>query len=289
MLPARRNLLSNAYQRNGQVEDALNLYYKLYDEASKTFKDVPIFQNRQNVDTIENNLDTLLVRMIQRGYLASKRNDGSAQRDPYDINPPFDVGFSVRATVEDSKVIRFEGTWNVLPVGTRIRVILKDADFPNAMPGGADWDRGESVKLDPEPGQTFMQDQLYVRNRRFNRKIDMSRDPTMYPFVSKDYILEFYYNPRSAPPHIQDKFGFNGEGMTDKNFANKEVRPGSNVLYASFKVSRDQLLRRGDWYDKVPVFQTPNFRSVNMTDQNMEDLIDVPNIRAAQPDSAAGN
>ena len=59
-----------------------------------------------------------------------------------------------------------------------------------------------------------MQDQLFVRNQRSERKVDMSRDPTMYPFTSPDYTVEFYYNPRSAPPHILDKFGWNGDGMT---------------------------------------------------------------------------
>ena len=95
------------------------------------------FQNRQIRDTVENNIDTLLVRMTQRGWFAKQRDDGSDKTGDYDINPPFDVGFSAKATVEDPKVIRFEGTWNVLPVGTRIRVVLRDADYPNAKPAGS--------------------------------------------------------------------------------------------------------------------------------------------------------
>lgn len=281
MLPARKNLLAPAYIKAGRVDEALELYLKLHDEADALFEIDHIYQTRQIRDTLENNIDTQIVRMVQRGWFAGKRNDGTLRTNPYDVNPMFDVGFSVRATVEEPKIIRFEGTYNVLPVGTRIRVVLKDHDFPFSIPGGADWGAGTEVKLDPDPTQTFMQDQLYVKNRRFNRKVDMSRDPTMYPFASDKYVVEFYYNPRSAPPHIQDKFGYNGEGMTDKRFMNTEVRKGQKVLYARFEFTRDELLRRGKWAEaeNVPVRQTPNFVAGG-AGPDVEDVIVVPNLRA---------
>jgi tetratricopeptide (TPR) repeat protein len=281
MLPARRNLLGMAYQRNGQIEKAFDMYDSLYQEANKAYEETQEYQSRQIRDTLENNLDTMLVRMVQRGYFAQKRNDPSFRSQPYDVNPPFDVGFSVKATVEEPKVIRFEGTWNVRPVGTRIRVVLKDADFPGSQPGGANWDTSDSVQLDPNPQLTFMQDQLYVRNRRFNRKVDMSKDPTMYPFQKEKYIVEFYYNPRSAPPHIQDKFGWNGEGMTDSNFLNTEIRPGTRVFYTSFEFTRDELLRRREWRDKVPVRRTKNFKESNMQGSTADDVIQVPGLRSS--------
>jgi hypothetical protein len=294
ILPARRNLLSNAYQRNGQIQDSLELMKKLYKEASDRYEKDKAFQNLQIRDTIENNLDTLLVRMVQRGWLAGQRKDGSEKSPTYDVNPPFDVGFSAKATVEDAKVIRFEGTWNVLPVGTRVRVILRDADYPKAKPAGMLWDSQEDVNLDPPKDQTFMYDLLFVKNRRFNRKLDLSKDPTQYPFTAKKYVLEFYYNPRSAPPHIQDKFGFNGEGMTDKNFLNKEIRPGSNVIFAQLELTREQILRRGEWLDKVPVVMTKNYVQARPGRGPDSDIILVPNLRAggtpqagAQPPQAA--
>src|SRR5579862_306541 len=214
--PARRNLLAKAYEHNGQIDDMVNLYYKLYDEAQDVLKKDPAYQNHQEADTIENNLDTLLVRMVQRGYQAEKL--GIYNTGDYDTKPPFDVGFSAKVEVTEPMVLRIQGTWNVLPLGTRIKFILRDADYPNTVPGGVVWDQWKDVNLDPNKDATYLQDQLYVKNRRFNKKIDMSKDPTMYPLREKDYILEFFYDPRSAPPHMQDKFGWNGEGMTDKNF-----------------------------------------------------------------------
>jgi len=278
MLPARKNLLSMSYQRNGQPDKALDLLYRLQDDAEERLKDEGAMGRFQTRDTIEGNIDTTLVRMSQRGIFQRDAKLGPGAI-PKDTDPPFDVGFSARVTVEEPRVIRVEGTWGVLPVGTRVRIIVRDANFRNAVPGGMKWDANDEVSLDPPRGTTFMQDQLFVRNRRFDKRLDMSKDPTMYPFATPEYILDFYYNPRSAPPHIQDKFGWNGEGMTDKNFLNTQVRPGQRVVYTQMKLSRDELLRRGEWRDQVPVTQTANYK-VPSKSQLEGDVIQVPGLLA---------
>lgn len=285
MIAARKNLLGMAYQRNGDVEKGLATYEALYDKAVELYNGSSDYSSRQNRDTIENNIDTMLVRMVQRGYVAKKAGRPVVG---YDVNPPFDVGFSVKATVTDPRVIRFEGTWNVLPVGTRVRVILRDANYTTpvdgkevdvAIPGGLKWDFSSNVNLDPPRDRTFMQDQLFVRNRRFNRKVDMSKDPTMYPFTEDDYVLEFYYNPRSAPPHIQDKFSWNGEGMTDKNYLNEDVRPGQRVVFCRMKISKDQILKRGEWQDRTPVIKTPNYKELDKAQNKDDVIVDIPSLR----------
>lgn len=277
--PGRKNLLSNALQRNNQVDKALALYYKLLDEAEARLKQDPSYGNMQMRDTVEGNIDTMLLRMVQRGWLAKQRNDGTYETGDYDTRPPFDVGFSASATVEEQRVIRFVGTWNVLPVGTRIRVVLRDADYPNAIKAGVIWDANDEVNLDPPRDRVYMQDELYVKNRRFNKRVDMSKDPTMYPFSpKKKYLVEFYYNARTAPPHIQDKFGYNGEGMTDKNFMSADARPGQEVLYTSLEISGEQILRRGQWANEVPILKTVNFKPLS-TIKGEDDVIAVPTLR----------
>ncbi|HSI71873.1 MAG TPA: hypothetical protein VK934_01745 [Fimbriimonas sp.] len=284
---ARKNILAMAYQRAGMIDEARDMYSGLYGRAAETFAKSKDWTDRQNRDTVENNLDTTLVRMVQRGYIAGK--EGRSLK-PYDVSPPFDVGFSVKATVIDPRVIRFEGTWNVLPVGTRIRVVLKDADFskikeqniPASLPAALQWDYSKSVMLDPPRELTFMQDQLYVRNRRFNRKVDMSKDPTMYPFTTDKYIVEFFYNARSAPPHIQDKFSWNGEGMTDKNFLNTEVRQGQRVVYARLYLTKDQILCRGEWQDKHAVVKTANFIETAASGGADDVVLDIPSLRSGK-------
>lgn len=280
MLPARKNLLGMAYQRTGEVNKSIDTYYRLYEESIKQFATESGYSSHQNRDTLEGNLDNMLVRAVQRGYVAETEH---RPLNDYDVYPPFDVGFSVKATVVEPRVIRFEGTWNVLPVGTRIRVVLRDKDFKGAHGAEMDWDAQDNVELDPPKDETFMQEQLFVKNRRFNKKVDMSKDPTMYPFTKDKYVLEFYYNPRSAPPHIQDKFGWSGAGLTDKNFLNTSVRPGQRVVFATLELTKDQVLRYGDWVDKTPVVKTSNYVE-NASDSSSSDdvILKVPSLRSGQ-------
>lgn len=317
IMPARRNLLTQAYFRNGQVEDGLDLYFNLYDKAKERVeKEDHQFGDTQQFATIEGNTDTTLVRMVQRGWIAKYSPEGKANNwyatGNYDTKPPFDVGFSAKVTVLSDRVIRVEGTWNVLPVGTRVRVTLRDSDYPDAKLAELDWDNSSGVNLDPPRHLTFMQDQLFVRNRKFNRKVDMSKDPTMYPFLAKTktYLIEFYYNPRSAPPHIQDKFGYSGEGFTDANFLRTDVRnsqkmiPGKKdekgnvvewtaqpiegllqpVMYTSLEITQDQIRRRGEWVDKVPIIKTKNYKEP-VVGREKDDVIMVPTLRAGAPES----
>jgi hypothetical protein len=271
--PARRNLLSRLYERNGQVDKALNHWYSVYDIAQAEYEKDAERRNyslHQNRDTIENNLDTLLIRMSQRGYFAGKEGRSLAA---YDVNPPFDVGFGAKVTVTSERVLRIQGNWDVLSIGTRIRCILRDADFPDAIPGGVLWDSSADINFDPSREKTYMMEQLFVRNQRFDKTIDMSRDPTMYPFTKKKYILEFYYNPRSSPEHIQDKFGWNGEGITDRIASNirTDIRPGQRCFYYSMELSRDQILLRGDSRGKTVSIKSDGYRETT-NDYSQDDL-----------------
>lgn len=296
MQPARKNLLSMAYQRAGQPDAALDTYLRLYKDAVKVAQENKGMGGSQNRDTLENNIDTTLVRMVQRGWVAEKEG---RPLNGYDTHPPFDVGFSAKATVVEDRVIKFDGTWRVLPVGTRVRVILRDKDYTTTIDGKEvnlgkegemEWDYTNDVNLDPPRDKTFMQDQLFVRNRRFSRKIDMTKDPTMYRFKSPTYYVEFYYNPRSAPPHIQDKFGWNGEGMTDKNYLNTTIRPPQKtpegkllpqrVVFARMELTRDQILRQGEWRDKVPVVKTVNYVETGVSTDKDDALLDIPSLRS---------
>lgn len=302
ILPARRNLLVKAYFRAGEVDKALDLSYKLLKEANDVMEAKKKSAGRvdnQIRDTRENNLDTDLVRLSQRGWFAMMRNDGSLRSQPYDVNPPKDVKFSAKVTVEDPAVMLVEGTWDVLPVGTRVRVILRDATDPTdgsgnniLRPAAMVWDYVKGVDLAVPTNLTFMQDQLFVRNRHFKKRIDMSRDRTMYPFAAEKYYIEFYYNPRSAPPHMQDKFGFTGEGFTDSNFLNTEVRSGERVMFTRLEITRDMLLREGNKFRpgmETPIVKTSNYVERSGMTNASEDIILVPGMRAGSNQTQPAN
>ena len=285
--PARKNLMRNALERDGKPKEALDYLYTLLDQAEKDYRNDPFYQTNNNLQTIKGNIDTSVIRMIQRGNIAQE--NGWYATGDYDTKPPFDVGFSAKVTVLEPKILKIEGTWNVLPVGTRIRVILRDADLPNAIPGSMNWDAmATDVNLDPPRDETYMQDQLFVRNRHFSKRIDMSKDITMYPFAKDKYLIEFYYNPRSAPPHIQDKFGWNGEGMTDKNFMVSNARPDNErVMYTSIEISKDQLLQEGQFAGRPVVLKTKNYRDSSDLRGSNDDVIMVPSLRNTQKPAAS--
>ena len=64
MMTARKNLLGMAYQRSGQIQDSINTYYRLFQDAEQKYTTESAFQNHQNRDTLENNLDNMLVRSV---------------------------------------------------------------------------------------------------------------------------------------------------------------------------------------------------------------------------------
>ena len=278
ILPAREDLLANAYFENGQIMKGLDTYYKLYDKAVKRAKADSQFSNTQIRDTISANMDNTIIRMLQRGYFAEKRNDGSYQKGDYDTLHPFNVHLSAKVTVLRPRVLSVEGTWDVLPVGTHLRFILRDLHYPNAGAADLDWTKDESFNFDLPTNRTFLQEGLFVKDRKFSKEIDMSKDISMYPCVAKHYLLEIYYNPRYAPPHLQDKFGWNGEGITDTHYLNTKIRPNTRCIYCTLELSRNQLLMRGRWTNRHASVQTPNFKNVNVT-QSETNIVNVPSIR----------
>jgi hypothetical protein len=305
MNTGRRDVFPIALQRDGEINEALTNYYSLYENAKKEIREGSTeYGNVQLRDTIENNIDTMIVRMVQRGYVAEQRHDGSFEKGDYDVNPPFDTGFSCHVVVTSARVLHIEGTWNVLPVGTHIRFVLRDEDYPDAKIAELNWDNSTEVNVDPPKDRTFLQDDVFVRDRHFSKDVDMSKDPTMYPCTAKNYILEFYYSPRLAPAHIQDKFSWNGEGMLDSHYADTTSRPamtftyqpfpmssdegktlepvtikspGQRIVYAKLSLTRDQLLKLKEWTSTSPTVQTPNYKATGTGDES--GIISIPTLR----------
>jgi len=263
ILPARKSILSNAYQRNGQLDESLDWYWTLQQEAERQYAQDNDIMSMNRRDTIERNLNNQIIRMTQRGVFG--RRAGVYEQYPYDTHDPVNLNFTFSIRVVEPKVIRVTGTWGIPTTGARVRMQLFDYDYE------LQWEPAQDLNFDRDAERTFMQDELYTKNGRFDRKIDMSRNPNMYPFTAEKYRVVFYYNPRSAPAHIQDKIGWDGEGMTDSRYLDTERRPGTRILYAEIEMTRDQLLMRGD-YANGYVYNSPGFVAVE-TDGGPEVVI----------------
>lgn len=236
-IPAIKSMLSNAYLKNGEIDEALDYYWSLQQEAQKSFDATQDHQFRIRKDTDENNVNNTIIRMASRGYFAKK--DGAYDMYPYETQNPIDLNFTMKLTTIDPKVVQVTGTWGIPATGARIRMVIRDADYEIA------WKPAGNLDFEIDKDKTYMQELLYTQNGRFNQKIDMSRNPTMYRFDADEVMVEFYFNPRSAPAHIQDRIGWSGEGMKDANYLNTEAREGTRILLAQFKLKREDIMNRG--------------------------------------------
>lgn len=263
VLPALRSILSSAYLKNGQLDQALEWYAFLESDYRERFEMSGDSTDRIMGDTMSNNLNNLLVRMASRGIFG--RRDGVYDRYPYDTKNPVDLRFSTKIEVLQPKVLRISGTWGIPTTGARIRCVIRDADYDIA------WEPAPSVDFDLDKGKTYLLDLLYTQNNRFDRKIDMSRNPTMYPFKSDKLVVEFFFGPRNAPHHIQDKIGWDGEGMTDQRYYKFDEKRGYWALLASFEVPRDMILRRGEYRYEAAI-RSPGY--VEIAPREQSDVIE---------------
>jgi hypothetical protein len=80
---------------------------------------------------------------------------------------------------------------------------------------------------------------------KFKREIDMSKDPKMYNFKAEKYELILTFNPRSAPDFVKDRYGWNGEGLTDKKYLDDKTVPGVRMIRAVIPLTREDIVGEG--------------------------------------------
>jgi tetratricopeptide (TPR) repeat protein len=80
---------------------------------------------------------------------------------------------------------------------------------------------------------------------KFKREIDMSKDPKMYNFKADKYELILSFNPRYAPDFVKDRYGWNGEGLTDKNYLDTTTTPGVRMLRVVIPLTREDIVGEG--------------------------------------------
>lgn len=151
--------------------------------------------------------------------------------------PKWETAFDVRPVFTEDKVLELKGQFNVGD-GARVTIRLHDENWRPPQLKAFTFDIDQSV--------TLMQDQHSVRQGTWGRKIDMSKDPKMYSFRSDRYFLVFEFDCRGTSPFIQDRFGWSGEGMTDRKYLYVEAEkdPPNRILRKVYLISRDQVFRR---------------------------------------------
>ncbi len=119
--------------------------------------------------------------------------------------------------------------------------------------------RSDSLKLgDLGKQNIFIAQKDLLVPGNFTRKIDMTQDPQMYGFVKDKYELVLWFNPRTAPDFVQDRMGWNGEGITDKKYLVETTEPypwiehkGAalkpvRMIRVTIKLTKEQLTAPGE-------------------------------------------
>lgn len=213
------HMLAHTLAKRGRIPDAIDQWQKAQVRSSKQMKensqDYAFKQmNEREIGNARETMQRWRDRYTTTGHdpninksnLPNVLNPGvSADKTPR----PWDVAFQPHIEMKRPKVFRVYGRFTMAD-GLRVDVRITDWDYKERPVNPAE----NTFKVNEDA--TILVDALSERKTKFERELDMSKDPRMYPFKSQFYKIVLSFNPRSTSPHIQDRFGYSGEGLTDK-------------------------------------------------------------------------
>lgn len=122
--------------------------------------------------------------------------------------------------------------------GSRVYWRLQDYDYRMEDIETFSW------KIDTS--QTVAWGDIYVGGGTFSTNINMgdARDREMYPFKADKYKLTIWMTPTDPgmPDYVQDRVGWKGEAITDKNYLDLTTRPGFRMLKKEFILKRSDII-----------------------------------------------
>lgn len=122
--------------------------------------------------------------------------------------------------------------------GSRVYWRLEDYDYK--------MEDMETFSWQIDTSKTVAWGDIYVGEGSFSTNIDMSdpRDREMYPFKADKYRLTVWMTPvdPGMPDYVQDRIGWMGEAITDKNCLDLTTRPGFRMLKKVFILKRSDII-----------------------------------------------
>ncbi len=212
------HILAHTYEKQGRIPEALEEWQLALDRSTEMLKRNPKDYSAQSLHNAERrNYDENLQRFRNR-YSTTGHDSVNPSPYPEVLEPPpgsadktprpWDVAFQTEVRIVRPKVFKIGGQFNSQD-GARIDVRITDWNYQDRKITGTLND------FSVDPTQTILVDSISVRKNHFEREMDMSKDPKMYSFTQDAYRVVLSYNPRNTAPHLLDRFGWSGEGMTD--------------------------------------------------------------------------
>ncbi len=224
------HILAHTYEKQGKIPEALATWNRAIERSDEMMAKKKDDYSVKQLSTAEHrNHDELLQRYHDR-YTPTGHSTVNKSAFPAVIRPsmgstktsPWDVSFQPQIEVKRAKVLKISGNFNSAD-GARVDVRITDWNYKERAINQ------ELNSFDIDLSQTILIDSISVRKNHFDREMDMSKDPKMYGFNQDFYRIVLSYNTRGTSPHLQDRFGWSGEGITDTNGAH--VTTQTNKLF----------------------------------------------------------
>ena len=221
MWPMHRQV-AHTLEKEGRIDDCIAQWRKCLNQAQTALKKKPDDWRAENHKLVsERNLNMALWRKVMRADLDKHR---------------VDIGFEASFKRLGPRTFQISGKAN-LPRGARIDVWLTDVNYKEPDLKSFNWELDPNVTVLADIGIHG----IFVDKGMFSRKYELARDVKQYPFKGEKYILMVSYDPRTAPPDIQDILGWSGEGLTDKKYLDTSVR-GLRKVTKVFHLTRSDFL-----------------------------------------------
>jgi len=197
----------------------------------------------------------------------------ASNNPPHDALKPIDCGFEVSWRRIRPRVIEIKGKVNLVPISeykdlavecftrkyqksttgdparrkqwedaAKVYWRFSDADYKMKIPDSFSWklDLSQTVQ-----GGAAMEG-IYVSGGQFRYEIDLSnpKDREYYPLKSDKYRLVIWMTPiyPGMTEDIQDRVGWRGEAIWDKNYLDTTTRPGFKMLRKEFIIDRKDII-----------------------------------------------
>lgn len=212
------HMLAHTYEKQGRIPEALDEWHKAKERSDEMLKARPGDHGILQLQEAEVRNAREMLQRYRNRYAESGHDPVNPTPYPAILMPAagkttpstWDVAFQPNIEIKRPKVLRIYGRFNAAD-GARIGVRITDWDYQEKPIVGV------INRFDVDQSQTILVESIAVKKDKFERELDMSQDPKMYSFSEPTYRIILYYDPRSTAPHLQDRFGWSGEGLTDSN------------------------------------------------------------------------
>jgi len=219
---ARYTQVAHAYAKAARLDDAIRQWKSCIATAQAALKKDPKNADaRHLLQVSERNLPMLLYRIEMRKDLA---------KHPRDVN--FEAGFERIGP----KKFRISGSAD-LPDTARIDVTLIDSDYKEPELDKFTWEVDPNLTMVVDVGIHG----LMVKDGKFDRIYNLSRDPKQYPLAADPYTLTISFDPQKAFHDVQDVTGWRGEGITDKRYLDTSSK-GFRTIRKVIPLKREDII-----------------------------------------------